>query len=180
MVTVTKARHDQPTVDGLGLRCSTKADLQEAIARITPSLIEMRRDFHRYPELGFQEVRTSSRLAEFLEGLGLEVTRGVAQTGVVASLMGSRPGKTVLVRADIDVLPIHEDSGMAYSSQTPGVMHACGHDGHAAIAAHVAAVLTRFKNRFAGKVRFAFQPAELYRAQSLWWRRVCSRGSIRW
>lgn len=135
-------------------------NLQEVIAQITPSLIEMRRDFHRYPELGFQEVRTSSKLAEFLEGLGLEVTRGVAQTGVVARLKGSRPGKTVLVRADIDALPIQEDSGVAYSSQTPGVMHACGHDGHAAIAAHVAAVLTRFKDQLAGEVRFAFQPAE--------------------
>lgn len=135
-------------------------NLQEAIAQITPSLIEMRRDFHRYPELGFQEVRTSSKLAEFLEGLGLEVTQGVAQTGVVARLKGSRPGKTVLVRADIDALPIQEDSGVAYSSQTPGVMHACGHDGHAAIAAHVAAVLTRFIDQLAGEVRFAFQPAE--------------------
>lgn len=135
-------------------------NLQEAIAQMTPSLIEMRRDFHRYPELGFQEVRTSSKLAEFLEGLGLEVARGVAQTGVVARLKGSRPGKTVLVRADIDALPIQEDSGVAYSSQTPGVMHACGHDGHAAIAAHVAAVLARFKDQLAGEVRFAFQPAE--------------------
>jgi amidohydrolase len=124
-------------------------NLQEAIAEITPSLIEMRRDFHRHPELGFQEVRTSARLAEFLEGLGLEVTRGVAQTGVVARLRGAKPGKTVLVRADIDALPIQENSGVAYSSQTPGVMHA-----------HVAAVLARFKDQIAGEVRFAFQPAE--------------------
>jgi len=135
-------------------------NLQEAIATITPSLIEMRRDFHRHPELAFQEVRTSARLADFLQGLGLEVTRGVAQTGVVARLKGARPGKTVLVRADIDALPIQEASGVEYSSQTPGVMHACGHDGHAAIAAHVAAVLVRFKDQIAGEVRFAFQPAE--------------------
>ncbi|MCS7068763.1 MAG: amidohydrolase [Meiothermus sp.] len=135
-------------------------NLQETIAELTPSLLEMRRDFHRHPELGFQEVRTSARLAEFLEGLGLEVTRGVAQTGVVARLKGARPGKTVLVRADIDALPIQEESGVPYSSQTPGVMHACGHDGHAAIAAHVAAVLARYRDRLEGEVRFAFQPAE--------------------
>ncbi len=135
-------------------------NIQETIAELTPGLIEMRRDFHRHPELGFQEVRTSAKLAEFLEGLGLEVTRGVAQTGVVARLKGAKPGKTVLVRADIDALPIHENSGVPYSSQTPGVMHACGHDGHAAIAAHVAAVLVRFREQLEGEVRFAFQPAE--------------------
>ncbi|GIW24038.1 M20 family metallopeptidase [Meiothermus sp.] len=135
-------------------------NLRDTIAELTPSLIEMRRDFHRHPELAFQEVRTSTKLAEFLEGLGLEVTRGVAQTGVVARLKGAKPGKTVLVRADIDALPIHEDSGVPYSSQTPGVMHACGHDGHAAIAAHVAAVLARHKEQLEGEVRFAFQPAE--------------------
>ncbi len=135
-------------------------EITQAIAALTPSLIEMRRDFHRHPELAFQEVRTSTKLAEFLEKLGLEVTRGIAQTGVMARLKGARPGKTVLVRADIDALPIQEASGVAYASQTPGVMHACGHDGHAAIAAHVAAVLARFKDQLEGEVRFAFQPAE--------------------
>lgn len=120
----------------------------------------MRRDFHQHPELAFQEVRTSAKLAEFLEGLGLEVTRGVAGTGLVARLKGARPGKTVLVRADMDALPIQEASGVPYSSQTPGVMHACGHDGHAAIAAHVAAVLVRQRESLEGEVRFVFQPAE--------------------
>ncbi len=135
-------------------------NLSEVIADLTPSLLEMRRDFHRHPELAFQEVRTSAKLAEFLEKLGLEVTRGVAQTGLVARLKGTKPGKTVLVRADIDALPIHEASGVEYTSQFPGVMHACGHDGHAAITAHVAAVFARFKEQLAGEVRFAFQPAE--------------------
>jgi len=135
-------------------------DLRKAITKITPSLLEMRRDFHRYPELAFQEVRTSAKLAEFLQGLGLEVTRGVAKTGVVARLRGARAGKTILVRADMDALPIQEASGLEYSSQIPGVMHACGHDGHAAIAAHVAAVLLPFKDQIAGEVRFVFQPAE--------------------
>lgn len=135
-------------------------NLKEAIAEITPSLLAMRREFHRYPELAFQELRTSAKLAEFLEGLGLEVTRGVAGTGVVARLRGARPGKTVLVRADIDALPIQEASGVPFSSENPGVMHACGHDGHAAIVAHVAAVLARWRKDLEGEVRFVFQPAE--------------------
>ncbi|RMH54376.1 MAG: amidohydrolase, partial [Deinococcus-Thermus bacterium] len=135
-------------------------NLKEAIAEITPSLLAMRREFHRYPELAFQELRTSAKLAEFLEGLGLEVTRGVAGTGVVARLRGARPGKTVLVRADMDALPIQEASGVPFSSENPGVMHACGHDGHAAIVAHVAAVLARWRKDLEGEVRFVFQPAE--------------------
>lgn len=135
-------------------------DIKQTISELTPSIIEMRRDFHRNPELGFQEFRTSARLAEFLEGLGLEVTRGIAETGLVARLKGAKPGKTVLVRADIDALPIHEETGAPYASQTPGVMHACGHDGHATIAAHVAAVFARMRDQIEGEVRFAFQPAE--------------------
>jgi amidohydrolase len=135
-------------------------NIKETVAQLTPSMLEMRRDLHRHPELAFQEVRTSAKLAEFLEGLGLEVQRGIAGTGLVTSIKGSKPGKTVLVRADIDALPIHEDSGVEYTSETPGVMHACGHDGHATIAAHVAAVFTKFRDQLEGEVRFAFQPAE--------------------
>lgn len=135
-------------------------NIKQAVIDLTPQMIEMRRDFHRHPELAFQEVRTSQKLAEFLEGLGLEVTRGVAKTGLIAKLKGGKPGKTVLVRADIDALPINETSGVAYTSETPNVMHACGHDGHATIAAHVAAVFSRFKDQLEGEVRFAFQPAE--------------------
>lgn len=135
-------------------------NLSKVISDLTPSLLEMRRDFHRHPELAFQEVRTSAKLAQFLEQSGLEVTTGIAQTGLIARLQGGKPGKTVLVRADIDALPIHEASGVEYASQVPGVMHACGHDGHAAIAAHVAVAFARFKEQLAGEVRFAFQPAE--------------------
>lgn len=134
--------------------------LEDTVAELTPSLLEMRRDFHRHPELGFQEFRTSAKLAEFLRRLGLEVTTGVAQTGVVARLKGTKPGKTVLVRADIDALPINEETGAEYASQTPGVMHACGHDGHASVAAHVAAAFARMRDQLEGEVRFAFQPAE--------------------
>ncbi|MER3552834.1 MAG: amidohydrolase [Meiothermus sp.] len=135
-------------------------NLEDSIAQLTPSLLEMRRDFHRHPELGFQEFRTSAKLAEFLVGQGLEVTTGIAQTGLVAKLKGAKPGKTVLVRADIDALPINEETGAPYTSQTPGVMHACGHDGHAAVAAHVAAAFAKMRDQIEGEVRFAFQPAE--------------------
>src|SRR5512147_1504653 len=86
----------------------------------------MRRDFHIHPELGFQEVRTAGIVANELKSLGLEVTTGVAQTGVVALLEGARPGPVVLLRFDMDALPITEETKAEYTSQNPGVMHACG------------------------------------------------------
>jgi amidohydrolase len=135
-------------------------NLSQRFTQLASSMVAMRRDFHRHPELAFQEYRTSAKLAEFLEALGLEVTRGIATTGLMARLKGSRPGRTVLVRADIDALPIHEATGAEYASQNPGVMHACGHDGHAAIAAHVAAVMSELREEIAGELRFVFQPAE--------------------
>ncbi len=93
----------------------------------------MRRDFHAHPELGFQEVRTSGIVARELNSLGLEVHAGVGGTGVVALLEGSKPGPVLLIRADMDALPILEETGAPYASQNPGVMHACGHDGHTAV-----------------------------------------------
>jgi amidohydrolase len=92
----------------------------------------MRRDFHMHPELGFQEVRTAGIVARELQNLGLEVTTGVGKTGVVALIEGNRPGPTLLLRADMDALPIVEQTGAEYASQNSGVMHACGHDGHTA------------------------------------------------
>src|SRR5512137_1855438 len=88
----------------------------------------LRRDFHRHPELGFKEVRTAGVVARELNALGLEVHAGVGQTGVVALLEGARPGPVVLLRFDMDALPVTEETGAEYASQTPGVMHACGHD----------------------------------------------------
>lgn len=120
----------------------------------------LRRDFHRHPELGFQEVRTAGVVAQELQGLGLEVKTGVAQTGVVALLEGIRPGPAVLVRFDMDALPIQEETGVEYASQTPGVMHACGHDGHTAIGLTVARLLQAHVDELAGAVKFVFQPAE--------------------
>lgn len=120
----------------------------------------LRRDFHQHPELGFQEVRTAGIVARELRELGLEVTTGVAKTGVVALLEGARPGPTVLVRFDMDALPIQEETGAPYASQTPGVMHACGHDGHTAIGLTVARMLAERREQLAGRVKFVFQPAE--------------------
>lgn len=120
----------------------------------------LRRDFHRHPELGFQEVRTAGIVAQELNQLGLEVKTGVAQTGVVALLEGSQPGPVVLARFDMDALPIQEETGAEYASITPGVMHACGHDGHTAIGLTVARLLNEHADELAGTVKFVFQPAE--------------------
>ena len=120
----------------------------------------LRRDFHRYPELGFQEKRTAEIVARELNQLGLEVNAGIAQTGVVALLEGEYPGPVVLLRFDMDALPIQEQTEAEYASQIPGVMHACGHDGHTAIGLTVARLLHSHRQELAGKVKFVFQPAE--------------------
>lgn len=120
----------------------------------------LRRDFHMHPELGFREFRTSGIVAKELEALGLEVTKGVGKTGVVALLEGAKPGPTLLLRFDMDALPILEDTGADYASQTAGVMHACGHDGHTAIGLTVAKMLTAQRDQLAGSVKFCFQPSE--------------------
>lgn len=121
---------------------------------------ELRRDFHRHPELGFQEVRTAGIVSQELKKLGLEVRSGVARTGVVGLLEGGKPGPVILVRFDMDALPIQEESGAEYASQKPGVMHACGHDGHTAIGLTVAHLLSRRQKDLSGSVKFVFQPAE--------------------
>ena len=120
----------------------------------------MRRDFHAHPELGFHEVRTAGIVAKELTSLGLEVHTGVGGTGVVALLDGAKPGPVVLVRADMDALPIREETGAPYASQNPGVMHACGHDGHTAVLLTVAKMLNAHRNQLSGTVKFMFQPAE--------------------
>ncbi len=119
-----------------------------------------RRDFHSHPELGFHEIRTAGIVASELNALGLEVHTGIAETGVVAIMEGSKPGPVVLVRADMDALPILEETGASYASQNPGIMHACGHDGHTAILLTVARILNDHRNEMSGTVKFVFQPAE--------------------
>ena len=134
--------------------------LSPEVEQMSEAVIALRRTLHQWPELGFQEERTSALVAEHLQTVGLEVRTGMARTGVLATLRGSGQGKTVLLRADIDGLPINEASGAPYASQNLGVMHACGHDGHTAILLTVAKVLAQRRRRLAGTVKFAFQPAE--------------------
>jgi amidohydrolase len=125
-------------------------------------LIELRRDFHRHPELAHQEHRTAGIVAERLKTLGLdEVRAGVGQTGVVGVLSGGRPGRTVMLRADMDALPLLEaDRGQAYQSVNQGAHHACGHDGHTAILLMTAELLVAGRRELPGTVTFVFQPAE--------------------
>lgn len=132
---------------------------QEAEA-LRDELIARRRDFHRHPEIAFEEVRTAGIVAQALAELGMEVQTGVGKTGVVAVLDGAKDGPTVLVRADMDALPINEANTVEYASQTPDRMHACGHDGHTAIALGVAKLWAKHRDRIAGRVKFVFQPAE--------------------
>ena len=135
-------------------------DIARDVDELKDSLIAYRRDFHRNPELSFQEHRTGETVAAHLESLGLKVTRGVAETGVVGVLEGTSQGNTVLVRVDIDALPIQEPQDRPYSSQVDGAMHACGHDGHTAVGMVVAEILSRYKGAMKGQVKFVFQPAE--------------------
>ena len=123
-------------------------------------LIARRRDFHRHPELAFKEARTAGIVAEELNALGLEVQTGVGKTGVIGILEGADEGPTVLYRADMDALPVREQNDAEYVSQTDGVMHACGHDGHTAIALGIAKLLSGHRERLGGRVKFVFQPAE--------------------
>ncbi|GAB4509194.1 MAG: amidohydrolase [Anaerolineae bacterium] len=135
-------------------------DFMKEAEALRDELIARRRDFHQHPELAFEEVRTAGIVAEELRRLGLEVQTGVGKTGVVGVLEGAAEGPTVLVRADMDALPIHEENTADYVSTVAGKMHACGHDGHTAIALGVAKVFTKYRDQIAGRVKFVFQPAE--------------------
>jgi amidohydrolase len=137
--------------------------LKSDIDELVPDMVAFRRDLHAHPELAFEEVRTSGLVAQRLSSLGLQVQTGVAQTGVVGLLRGgaSQPGaKTLAIRADMDALPIHELNELDYRSTVEGKMHACGHDGHTAIALAVAALLSKRQAELTGNVKFLFQPAE--------------------
>jgi amidohydrolase len=133
-----------------------KAQAQE----MAGELIALRRDFHQHPELSHQEERTARLVADYLRDLGLKVETGIAGHGVVADLMGARPGRTVAYRADMDALPLREKVQVPWRSQVEGVMHACGHDFHLSIALAAAKLLSGLQERLAGRCRFIFQPAE--------------------
>ncbi|MGX9398599.1 M20 metallopeptidase family protein [Pantoea dispersa] len=123
-------------------------------------LIAIRRDIHAHPELGFDTVRTAAIVEQELLRLGLTPQTGVGRTGVMVDITGAQPGRTVLLRADMDALPIHEQTGLPFSSIWPGKMHACGHDIHTATLLGVAAILADLRSQLHGTVRLIFQPAE--------------------
>jgi amidohydrolase len=135
-------------------------DWSQEIGRRTEGLVALRRDFHRHPELSFEERRTAEIVAERLTAAKLEVRTGVGRTGVVGVLRGDRPGPTVAWRADIDALPLIETLDAPFASATPGVMHACGHDGHTAIGITLAEMLAAHRGSMPGTAVFLFQPAE--------------------
>jgi amidohydrolase len=134
--------------------------VREEAERIAPHLIAVRRDIHRKPELAFEEHETAARVAAELARLGIPARTGVGRTGVVGVVEGTRPGPTLLIRADMDALPIHEQTGLTYASDVPGKMHACGHDLHTTTLLGVGAVLKRLAPTLAGRVVLVFQPAE--------------------
>jgi amidohydrolase len=129
-------------------------------AALEPELIETRRALHRQPELAFAEHRTAELVAQRLRALGLEPRTGVGGTGVIADIRGVRPGSTLLLRADMDALPLDEVAGREYGSEVPGRMHACGHDAHTSALLGVAALLATRIDAINGRVRLLFQPAE--------------------
>jgi len=137
--------------------------LRSEAEELYPQLVAWRRNFHQHPELGFHEVRTAGIVADHLRDLGLEVSTGIGKTGVVAVIEGDQAtdsAPTVLLRFDMDALPIHEQNDVPYRSQVSGAMHACGHDGHTAIGMGVAQLLTKRRNELPGRVKLVFQPAE--------------------
>ena len=133
--------------------------IPQRIQDFAADLTAIRRDLHEHPELGFQEVRTAGIVAANLRAWGIEVHEGIGTTGVVGILHGTRPGKRIGLRADMDALPIHEQTNLPWASKTPGVMHACGHDAHTTILLGAARYLAETRD-FAGTAVFIFQPAE--------------------
>ena len=154
----------------------TNFQIRDDILDLQASLVLWRRDFHRFPELGFKEKRTSSAIAEKLTAWGIPHQTGIAETGIVATIVGTKQGnnqilikgikktkglgKVFAIRADMDALPIQEENIISYKSQIDGLMHACGHDGHTAIALGTAKYLWEHRDRFFGTVKVIFQPAE--------------------
>jgi len=135
-------------------------DIKKLVGENEEYIIRQRRELHRIPETAYTEKKTSAYVAERLKELGLKVQTGLAQYGVVGLLELNGPGPTLLIRADIDALPIKEETGLPFASTHEGKMHACGHDGHMAMALGAAKALSALKDRLKGNIKFVFQPAE--------------------
>src|ERR687894_2797703 len=134
-----------------------KEEVRESFAE---RIVSLRRDIHREPELGFDTRKTAEKVLSALEGLPLDLQTGVAENGIVATLQGEGDGPTVGLRADMDALPIREETGLPFVSEIEGKMHACGHDGHTSMLVGAAHALSGMRERLNGTVKFFFQPAE--------------------
>jgi amidohydrolase len=137
-----------------------KTIIREKAEAISDWLVEIRRDLHENPEIGLEETRTSAMVAEKLNQLGLDVKTGIGGTGLAGFLSGKTPGRVIAIRADMDALPIEEDTGLPFASRNQGVMHACGHDGHVAMALGAARILSEMRKDINGGIKFIMQAAE--------------------
>src|SRR6266508_2460871 len=133
--------------------------LREA-QELHPDVVRLRRTIHRHPELGLHLPRTLAAVLKALDGLGLQIRQGKRLTSVVATLKGALPGPSILLRADMDALPVQEETGLEFASEVEGAMHACGHDAHVAMLVGAARLLAQRRDRLAGCVVFMFQPGE--------------------
>lgn len=134
-------------------------NIREMAKAVQPQMVELRRDLHQHPEASFQEFRTTDQIVHQMDELGIPYRR-FEPTGLIAELKGGKPGKTIALRADIDALSITEQTGLPFASQNEGMMHACGHDTHAAMLVGAARILVQMKDQLCGTVKFLFQPAE--------------------
>ncbi|MEM6713887.1 MAG: M20 family metallopeptidase [Cyanobacteria bacterium P01_D01_bin.6] len=139
---------------------STLSGVRLTIRQLQPQITLWRRQIHQQPELAFREAKTAAFISQKLTEWGVKHQKGIAKTGIVATIQGQQPGPVLAIRADMDALPIHELNQVDYRSQQDGVMHACGHDGHVAIALGTAYYLSQHRDSFCGTVKFIFQPAE--------------------
>jgi len=144
----------------LSSKALTPGGIKAEAEKLEDWVINLRHDIHRQPELGGEEEKTSRLVAQELKKMGIKVKENVGGYGVVGYLKGGKPGKTVGLRADMDALPINEETGLPFASEIKGKMHACGHDAHTAILLGTAAILSKHRDELAGDVRFFFQPAE--------------------
>ena len=135
-------------------------DLKPLVDDHKDLIVQTRRDLHRIPEPAYTEKKTSAYVADRLNKVGLDLRTGIAQYGVVGMLDTGKPGKTLLIRSDMDALPVTEDTGLEFASAHPGAMHACGHDGHMAMVLGAATVLNKIRDNLKGTIKFLFQPAE--------------------
>jgi len=135
-------------------------NVKELVQKHKEQIVGIRRELHQIPETAYTEKKTSARVADHLKTAGLDVQTGIAKFGVVGLLRTERPGPTLMIRADMDALPVTEQTGLSFSSTHAGAMHACGHDAHMAMVLGAALVLSKMKDKLKGNIKFIFQPAE--------------------